>query len=175
MKNLLLLICLISFITIEAGTGGIAGGSDDRRTPNINDEWQLIRKKIKKNTKFKIEGGTIFMGRGRISLFDVCLDGENLKSLSKYNIYGYKRINRDRNERIILDKKILKYPLNYESTKEVCRRSNGRDCFKEDIIVKRDIVKTLKVSKKIRTYGRDKDRDVYKEFFKKRYEIPLCH
>ncbi|EQC48332.1 hypothetical protein M899_1487 [Bacteriovorax sp. BSW11_IV] len=169
MKKLLIITALISLNTL-GGSGGIAGGSSTGTKPS-SKSWESIRKRA----DYKLANTWAFVGKIS-NVFNVCVDGDNLRTINKEPVYGFgPRKGGDKEpERIITGHEYYSYPIVYTSYREVC---NGKDknCKKIPYTIEQDLDRDITVSKFVRTVGsRDNRRDVYEEVFTKPYSIPYC-
>ena len=139
------------------------------------EPWGDILKKVRSNQKLEISNDIAFVGR-TISIFDTCIDGENLSSISSYPQYDLVDTNNGEDfKEVYVRDEFLVFPITYMETIEVCK-SDDRNCRDIKSPVTQKLSKKLTVRKFIKTVrrGRDDDEDIYKTLFTKEYKIPHC-
>lgn len=165
-----LFISTLLFNTAYAGNGGIAGGST--RTLSANSSWKEIRQY---GNKLKLDNTWTFVGHAT-SIFEVCIDGKDLRTIQRRPIYQTTRGN-NRNSsdtQVIEGYRHYSFPISYEESFEVCN-NRGSNCRTHLQKVYQETVRQIEVSEHIRdTGGKDNRKAVYKKLFTKEYEVPLC-
>ncbi|WP_233189676.1 hypothetical protein [Halobacteriovorax sp. DA5] len=160
---------------VDAGTGGIVGGVDDLKDLKQYD-WKTIRKYVKKNYDLELYGDIAYVGRN-ISVFDVCINNDQIQSISKYPVY--KRVwlggskESDRYKDIVVGKEILTYPLEVEKEEKICYGRKDRNCRMVKTVHRQNPTPEIALKKEVSRNGRRGDRE-YKEIFTKKYDIPYC-
>lgn len=146
-----------------------------------SDSWSDIRAEVKSNYKLKITGDYAFVG-SVVSIFDVCVDGENFTTTRKMPVYKYVRVPRHMDnmdgERDGWTSKIVgydyrTYPLSTTHRERVCENDDKRCTYVDKPFVQKT-EKMVSVEKHVRTVGSD-DREIYKTLFKKLYVVPACN
>lgn len=177
MKLLILIALTISLNTI-AGVGDSSGGSKNGKI-SLNHEWREIKNIVKKDRKLEITGDYAFVGRPD-SIFNVCTQGDNFRTLKKRAILKRKYVGKSRdtdNEKdgymlVEKERKYLTYPLHAIQKRRNCD-NHGKRCVYVPVDFIQDTEKTLSVKKVIRTEGSNETK-VYKTLFKKTYTVPDC-
>lgn len=154
---------LVALLLLTLGTSAFA--------IDETDTWETIRA----NNKIQLSNTWAFVGYST-SVFEVCVDGDNLTTLEPKPIYEYRRVSRDRDERVIVGYKHYTHPITYTSYREICTGRNDNNCRKVPYQTTQKVTRDITVSKFVRTVGgRDNGRDIYKELFKKEFVIPVCN
>lgn len=136
------------------------------------DSWETI----KATSGVKLENTWAFVGK-ITNVFNVCVDGENLRTLNKEAVYGYgPHRGGDKDPvRVITGYKYYSYPINYTYESRVCTGKNDNRCKMVTTEVNQKLDREITVSKFVREVGsRDNKRPVYKTLFKKSFSIPSC-
>ncbi|MGI4993669.1 hypothetical protein ACRXCV_13610 [Halobacteriovorax sp. GFR7] len=160
---------------VDAGTGGIVGGVDDLKELKQYD-WKTIRKYVKNNYDLDLDGDVAYLGR-HISIFDVCINNDQIQSISKYPVY--KRIwlggskEGDRYKDIVVGSEILTYPLEVEKEEKVCYGRKDRNCRMVKTVYRQNQTPEITLKKEVIRNRRRGDRE-YKQIFTKKYDIPYC-
>ena len=154
---------IIALLLVTFGTGAFA--------INETDTWETIRA----DKKIQLSNTWAFVGYST-SVFEVCIEGDNLTTLKPQPVYEYRRVGREREERVIVGYKHYSYPISYTSYHEVCTGRNDNNCRKVPYQTVQKTIRDITVSKFVRhTGGRENGRDIYKELFKKEFVIPQCN
>lgn len=165
-----LFIPLLFINTAYTGNGGIAGGSSSKLTPNSS--WEEIRQH---KHKIKLDNTWAFVGQST-NIFEVCIDGENLRTIKKRPFYkNVQRGNRDSSPTQVLEGyRHYSFPISYERRTEICN-NRDRNCRTTYENVYQETVRDIDVSKYVRSVGsKDNRQEVYEKLFTKEYEVPLC-
>lgn len=136
------------------------------------DSWETI----KAAKGVKLENTWAFVGK-ITNVFNVCVDGENLRTLNKEAVYGYgPHRGGDKDPvKVITGYKYYTYPINYTYESKVCSGRNDNRCKTVPVEVNQKLDRDIKVSKFVREVGsKENRRAVYKELFKKSFSIPNC-
>jgi hypothetical protein len=146
-----------------------------------SDSWEEIKAEVKADRKLSMSYGATFLGQN-MSIFDVCVDGENFVSTKKVAIKEWVRIPRNRdtndNERdgytqVIVGYDYLTYPMNTMTTRRECN-NRDRNCRDLEVEFNQSPTKMITVKKYLKTVGSN-DRDVFKTLFTKSYTAPACN
>lgn len=146
-----------------------------------SDSWSDIKAEVKANHKLSMSYGATFVGQN-ISIFDVCVDGENFLTTRKFPVYKFVRVPRhmDSNDgdrdgwaSQIVGYKFLTYPINSMTTERRCN-NHDRNCRTFEVEFNQQTEKMITVKKFIKNVGSE-DRAVYKTLFKKLYVAPVCN
>ena len=145
--------------------------------PSPQDSWETIRAEVAASPFLKIESGyAVFVGRPIVA-FDVCIDGDNFKTVRQFPIYERQWLpgggDNDRYRDVIVGYEYLTYPISYERTYERCYGRNDNRCETVVEQVNQETVKNISVAKLVGRGGRDRD-DRWKTLFIKEYAIPAC-
>ncbi|EQC44319.1 hypothetical protein [Bacteriovorax sp. Seq25_V] len=179
-----LLVTLLVSILALGGTGGISGGSKPGKGKigiGPDSSWTQVRDAVKKNWNLQISGDYVFTGYPN-SAFQVCIDGDEFRTIEKRPQYERRRVSRhldndgdrDGYTNVIVGYEYDRYPLVYESWREVCN-NHDKNCKRVPITVNQTTVKNVKIKYIVESRGgRDNDRKVEKELFDKDYVIPYC-
>ena len=143
--------------------------------------WAELKSEVSNNSKLSFEGAGVFVGK-TISRFDVCVEGQNLKTVKPYPKYERVYVgrnhdsdsNRDGYMTIQTGTEIIEYPLTWTNSFRKCN-NQGKKCRMVYTEVTTQLVKDISVKKLVRKFNRDSRKNVYKTLFKKSYEIPACN
>ncbi|MCP4915078.1 MAG: hypothetical protein GY909_18310 [Oligoflexia bacterium] len=173
-----LLFCLSLFASgPKKGAGGIAGGTDDERT--IQDlSWKELREVVRKDFDLSFSHHVVFVGRPMSSL-DVCIEGDQFRSMKKYPKYELKRVSRSQDHdgdkdgytKIQVGEEYLSFPINYKRNERVCRnRNRDSNCFYREVDVQQETMKEIKIIKR----ERSRNKSLEKVIHSKEFMIPYC-
>jgi len=149
-----------------------------------SDSWADIKAEVKADKKLSMDFRSTFVGQN-VSVFDVCIDGENFETTRVFPIYKYVKVprhmdsndgERDGRAQQIVGYDYLSYPINSTRTVTKCRH-NDKDCRRVEIPFNQDTEKMISIKKYVRSVGSSdrSNRKVYKTLFKKEYVIPTCN
>ncbi|MFT6631625.1 MAG: hypothetical protein ACJAS4_001576 [Bacteriovoracaceae bacterium] len=167
MKNLLMAVIAFASLSTFAA--------------NEYQSWDEIKSEVNSNMKLSFDGAGVFAGR-TISRFDVCVEGENLKTTKPYAKYERVYVgrnhdsdsNRDGYMTVQTGTEIIVYPLTWTNKYRKCA-NNGKRCRFVSEEVTTELVKDISVKKLIKKYNKNPRKNVYKTLFTKSYEIPACN
>lgn len=146
-----------------------------------SDSWSDIKAEVKANSKLSMSYGATFLGQN-ISIFDVCVDGEDFKTTRKFPIKKRVRVprHRDNNDSerdgfawVVVGHDYLSYPMNSMTTRRICEHDDRR-CQYVEVEFNQSPTKMITVKKFMRRVGSN-DRAVYKTLFTKSYTAPACN
>lgn len=186
MKKIILLTILFQFISF-AGTGGVGGGSTtgpDRSSSKRPSFWARIFKKPKKpvlsvdvnssweeilaaktKEEFKIKGDTVFIGSGRRAIYDLCIDGDHVRTKEEY--IPVKRHDNSRDNRDLLVSEnggYLYYPINTTIRESQCENRGGKDrCKYIEVPAKTPTKRHVEIHKSL--YKTSPERLIFKKWY----------
>jgi hypothetical protein len=174
MNNLKYLISIFFLVnsTLFAGIGGLGGGAINYMEKN---EWRKVEKLVKHNKKLELSGTTTFIGK-IVSVFEVCLTPENVRTTRKVPVYKRKYVGKSRDHdnqkdgytEVVVGKEFQNYPRNKKTTIRKCDHK-GKKCKHSQITKIYDPVATIRLkSKRFSTQSR------FREIHQKDYQIPDC-
>lgn len=186
MNRIILIISLMLISLVNAGTGGISGGpkpsAKDIRDLNAQLPWDVLQTQVKLNPNLKISGDYVFLGKP-YSAFNVCVDGEDLRSIEKKPIYKTKFVGRNKdykdNEKdgytqVLVGHDFERFPIRYETRKVECQ-NHDKNCKDVYITVEQNLLKNIvfkAVNSRRKSSGETQETE--KEIFDKDFEIPNC-
>jgi hypothetical protein len=147
-----------------------------------SQSWEQIRAEVSTNSKLIMEGSGQFLGK-TISIFDTCINGENLKSTVPYAKYERVYVGRshDSNDSerdgwasMKVGMEILEFPIVHTNTYKKCA-NNGKRCRFVTEEVASDLVKEITVKKLVRVNNSSNSNPkIYKTLFTKTFTTPTC-
>ncbi|RZF22419.1 MULTISPECIES: hypothetical protein [Halobacteriovorax] len=161
---------------IDAGTGGVVGGVDD--LDELKDKnWNIIRDRVRNDYNLDLQGDIAFVGK-IVSVFNVCIENDKLRSIKKMPVYkrvwlGGSREN-DRFKDVLAGSKYYSYPIESESEERRCYGRKDNRCKVIKKVRRQSLSPSITLRKDITRNNRNGDRK-YVEIFTKKYDIPYCN